>query len=211
MVPVNCAYTPAERNADAAVHVVGVALAVVGAGWLTARVADRPLADVTPLAFYAIALVGTLGISAAYNLATGRVKDRLRRLDHAMIFLMIAATYAPLVVLRLPDHVALPLGAAVGGGCTLGALLKLLFPRRFDRMSVALYLGMGWAIIWALGPLQASIDALSFALLVAGGGLYTLGVPFCLMERLRFHNALWHACVLAGAAAHFATMAVEFA
>ncbi|HLO76127.1 MAG TPA: hemolysin III family protein [Magnetospirillum sp.] len=203
-------YTPEEERADALVHTVGVGLATAGAGWLFSRLLDRSFAEATVLGFYAVALVGTLGISAAYNLAKGPIKDRLRRVDHAMIFVMIAATYAPFVVLRLPDGIAIPLGVAVGGGCVAGALIKLLFPRRFDRLSVALYLGMGWAIAWALGPLRAGIGDLPFTLLVAGGCLYTLGVPFCLMERLRFHNALWHACVLAGAAAHFATMAVEF-
>lgn len=207
----NCAYTPAEERADAIVHIVGVSVAVAGAAWLVGRLLHRPLAEVAVLGFYGLALVGTLGLSAAYNLAKGALKDRLRRFDHAMIFVMIAATYAPFVVLRLPGAIAVPLGAAVGGGCALGAVLKLCFPRRFDRLSITLYLGMGWAIAWALGPLRANIGELPFVLLVLGGGLYTLGVPFCLMERLRFHNALWHACVLAGATAHFATMAVEFA
>lgn len=206
----NSSYTPEEERADAIVHMVGVGLAMAGAGWLFSRLPARPFAEASVLGFYAVALVGTLGISAAYNLAKGPVKDRLRRVDHAMIFLMIAATYAPFVVLRLPDGIAIPLGVAVGGGCAIGAVIKLLLPRRFDRLSLALYLGMGWAITWALDPLRANIGPLPFALLVVGGCLYTLGVPFYLMERLRFHNALWHACVLAGAAAHFATMAVEF-
>ncbi|MGE5547321.1 MAG: PAQR family membrane homeostasis protein TrhA [Solirubrobacterales bacterium] len=210
MVRLSCRYTPEEERADAVVHMVGVGLAVAGASWLFSRLLGRPFAEAAALGFYGVALVGTLGLSAAYNLATGPIKDRLRCVDHAMIFVMIAATYAPFVMLRLPDRIAMPMGVAVGGGCAAGALIKLLFPRRFDRVSVTLYLGMGWAIAWALGPSRDSIGALPFTLLVVGGCLYTLGVPFCLMERLRFHNALWHACVLAGAAAHFVTIAVEF-
>lgn len=201
-------YTAAERRADAATHLVGVPAAVAGALWLLTR--DRPLAETWVLGFYATALVGVLVISALYNMTTGSLKDRLRRLDHAMIFVMIAATYAPLVFLRLPPEVAVPLGMAVGGGCAAGVAIKLMFPRRLDRLAILLYLGMGWAIVWAVEPLAASLGALPFHLLVAGGCFYTLGVPFCLWERLPFHNALWHACVLAGAAAHFATMAVEF-
>lgn len=199
-------YSPAERRADGAIHLVGVFFAGVAATWLIARRPDSP-----PLALYAAALVGVLGCSAAYHFSSGRLKERLRRLDHAMIFVMIAATYTPLVTFRLPPEIAVPLGAAVWTGCAFGAVIKLAFPRRFDRLSVALYLAMGWAVAWALAPLSASLSDRSFTLLVAGGALYTLGVPFCLLDRLRFHNALWHACVLAGAMAHFATMAVEFA
>lgn len=206
----NSMYTPEEERADAIVHRVGAGLAVAAGGWLFSRLPDRPFAEAAVLGFYGAALVGTLGASAAYHLVKGPVKERLQRVDHAMIFVMIAATYAPFLVLRLPDGVAVPLGVAVGGGCAAGAVVKLLFPRRFDRVSIILYLGMGWAMAWTLGPLRASIGDLPFTLLVIGGCLYTLGVPFCLMERLRFHNALWHACILAGAAAHFATMALEF-
>ncbi|MGE5477407.1 MAG: PAQR family membrane homeostasis protein TrhA [Bacteroidales bacterium] len=207
----NNVYTAAEDRADAVIHVLGVAFAVGGAAWWGPRLLERPLADAAALGFYGLALVGVLGVSAAYHRARGRAKEWLRRLDHAMIFVMIAATYTPLVTLRLPTDIAIPVGVVVGSGCLAGGLIKLLFPRRLDRLSIALYLGMGWVIAWALAPLKASIGALPFDLLVAGGCFYTMGVPFCLMERLRFHNALWHACVLAGAVAHFATMAVEFA
>lgn len=207
----NNVYTAAEDRADAVVHAIGVVFAVGGAVWWIPRLFERPLADAMALGFYGLALVGVLGVSAAYHRARGRAKDWLRRLDHAMIFVMIAATYTPFVTLRLPAQIALPMGAVVGGGCLAGVLVKVLFPRRFDRLSVVLYLGMGWVIAWALAPLKASIGDLPFGLLVAGGCFYTMGVPFCLMERLPFHNALWHICVLAGAVAHFATMAVEFA
>lgn len=202
---VNADYSPAERRADGVIHLVGVLFALMAAIWLIARRPDSP-----PLTLYAAALVGVLGSSAAYHFATGPLKERLRRLDHAMIFIMIAATYTPLVSFRLPPEIALPLGATVWTGCAFGVVIKLAFPRRFDRLSIALYLAMGWAVAWALAPLSASLSELSFTLLVAGGMFYTLGVPFCLFDRLPFHNALWHACVLAGAMAHFATMAVEF-
>lgn len=207
----NANYTAAEDRADSVVHAIGVVFALSGAVWFMLRLSGRPITDAVALGFYAISLVGVLGVSALYHHASGAAKEQLRRLDHAMIFVMIAATYTPFVALRLPTDIALSVGAVVGSGCLAGSLIKLLFPRRFDRLSIALYLGMGWVIVWALAPLKAGIGTLPFSLLVAGGCFYTVGVPFCLMERLPFHNALWHACVLAGAVAHFATMAVEFA
>ncbi len=203
-------YSPGEQKADALVHGVGVSLALAAAGWLLAGLWGKPAGQVLALGFYALALVGVMALSAAYHLATGPLKQHLRRLDHGMIFVMIAATYTPLVALRLPPPVAQPLGLVVGGGCLLGVLVKLWFPRRFDRLSVLLYLALGWALVVALGPLQDNLTPAAVTLLLAGGGFYTLGVPFCLLERLPYHNALWHLCVLLGAGCHFLAMAVEF-
>lgn len=204
-------YSRMERQVDAVVHAVGLAFAVSGATWLGLHLPDLPSwRQSLCLGLYGLALVGVLGISAAYNLSSGPVKEILRRLDHAMIFLMIAATYTPFITLRLPSATAIPLGSVVWTGCAVGCAIKLLLPRRFERLSVGLYLAMGWAVAWALRPLSVSLKTASLTLLVVGGALYTVGVLFCLMERLRFHNALWHAFVLAGAATHFATVAVEF-
>ncbi|MGC2855085.1 PAQR family membrane homeostasis protein TrhA [Novispirillum sp. DQ9] len=206
------AYTPEERRADGVVHVIGIAFAVAAAGWLVARLGGaRPVAEAAALGFYAVALIGVLAVSAAYHLASGPLKDRLRRVDHAMIFVMIAATYMPFVLLRLPGPVALPLGLLIGGGCLLGGVLKLTLPGRLERLSIGLYLMMGWSALWAVPTMLESLAATTFTLIVAGGALYTGGVAFFVLERLRFHNALWHACVLAGAITHFAAVAVEFA
>ncbi|MGE5545524.1 MAG: PAQR family membrane homeostasis protein TrhA [Solirubrobacterales bacterium] len=206
----NGIYTPSEIRADALIHVVGVGAAMLGAAWLVQRLSAGPPALTFALGFYATGLVGMTVASAAYNLTTGPAKEWLRRFDHAMIFVMIAATYAPFVTLRLPPETAIPLGVAVGGGCAGGVVMKAFFPRRFDRFSILLYLGMGWAVAWAMEPLKACIGPRTLDLLVLGGIFYTVGVAFCLMERVRFHNALWHACVLGGAGTHFATMVVEF-
>jgi len=199
------AYSPAEVRADATIHAIGVTFAIAAALWLSTH------ASGAALLIYALGLVATLTASAVYNLHGGRHKELLRRIDHAMIFVMIAGTYTPFVVLRLPDGTATWLGGIVWCGAMLGAMLKLLFPRRFERVSLALYLGLGWAVVTAFDPLMGAIARSTFELLVAGGILYTLGVPLCLMERLPFHNALWHAFVLAGAVCHFIAVSGEFA
>jgi len=88
--------------------------------------------------------------------------------------------------------------------------LKMLFPRRFEKVSIALYLAMGWLIVTAIKPLAASVAAVDFWLLIVGGLIYSAGVAFYLIERIPFHKAIWHGFVLAAAVLHFAAIAIEF-
>ncbi|CAO3448451.1 PAQR family membrane homeostasis protein TrhA [Azospirillum largimobile] len=204
-------YSVGERRADAVVHAVGVTAGIAGFVWLlnAAVLSDAvPTRTALALAVYGLGLVGMLTASAAYNLARpGFGKALLRRVDHAMIFVMIAGTYTPFT-LGLGQGVVL--GGAVWGGAAFGAALKLRFPGRFHRLGLALYLGLGWAIVTALEPLGSVLSAPALWLLVAGGLIYTVGVVFHLMERMPYNNAVWHLLVLAAASCHFAAVTVAF-
>lgn len=204
-------YSANERRADAAVHALGVAAGFAGFAWMlgTALLSDAvPARTAWALAVYGLGLVGMLTASAAYNLVRpGRAKALLRRIDHAMIFVMIAGTYTPFT---LAGGQGVALGSAVWGGAAFGAALKLRWPGRFERVGLALYLGLGWAIVTAAESLRVSLPAASLWLLVAGGVIYTVGVAVHLMERLPYHNALWHLLVLVAAGCHFAAIAVAF-
>lgn len=207
MAPVfsHTAYSRAEIWADGIIHALGLSFALGAALWLSVH------ANGLSLAAYGLGLVAMLSASAAYNLWNGPGKEILRRIDHAMIFVMIAGTYTPFVVLRLPSGSATWLGAIVWCGAVIGVALKLLFPRRFEKTSIALYLGLGWAVVMALDPLMGTISPSTLNLLMIGGLLYTMGVPICMAERLPFHNAAWHAFVLAAAICHFVAISGEFA
>jgi hemolysin III len=149
--------------------------------------------------------------SAAYNLApNGTLKDILRRFDHSAIFVMIAATYTPFAAARRGYPVGDVILALVWSAAAVGIALKMLFPRRFEKVSIALYLAMGWLIVTAIKPLAASVAAIDFWLLIAGGLIYSAGVAFYLIERIPFHKAIWHGFVLAAAVLHFAAIAMEF-
>jgi hemolysin III len=194
----------AERRADAVVHAVGLSAGAVGAILLLAMAVDgRPLQTLSAIV-YAVGLVAMLGCSAAYNMARpSRTKWWLRRLDHAAIFLMIAATYTPFLA-RLQDATAATwLAGVVWTGALAGMVLKIGWPGRFDRLSVALYLALGWAIVLAFGPLVQSVPMLTLALLIAGGALYSVGVIFHLWDSLRFGTAIWHGFVVAAAGCHY--------
>lgn len=197
-------YTRVERIADGCVHGVSLVFSVAAAAFLLIGAAGTlPVALFIGLIVYSLGLIGMFAASAAYNLVPHvGVKEILRRLDHAAIFVMIAGSYTPfaLVVGGTAGHALL---AAVWAIAATGVVIKLRFPRRFDKLSVVLYLFQGWLVVLVLDSVTAALPSRALALLVAGGVVYTLGVIFHLMERLRFHNVIWHIFVLGGAACQF--------
>lgn len=199
---------PAWR-ADAVVHALGLALGGVGALALLVEAARSAVAgQLAPVLAYVVGLVAMLGFSAAYNLRRGRPhgdrwRDWLRRLDHAAIFVMIAGTYTPLALLRLPEPWATGLTAAIWTAAAAGVMAKLTKPRRIESLSVVLYLMMGWIGLVALDELLASVERRILILVLLGGLVYSGGVVFHLASRLRYQQALWHACVLVAASIHY--------
>jgi hemolysin III len=137
-------------------------------------------------------------------------KAILRRLDHAAIFIMIAGTYTPLAVNRLEPPYGPLILAAIWVSATVGVALKVVYPMRFERLSLALYLGMGWMIVTVVVPLAHAMAAFDFWLLAAGGLVYSAGVIFYVIERIPYHKAIWHAAVLVAAVLQFSAIALEF-
>lgn len=198
----------AERRADAAVHVISVVAALAGAvalGAVLPRGADA--VSVAAIALYVAGLIATFVCSALYNLAhVGRRKDRLRRLDHAMIFAMIAGTYTPVALLGIGGDEGRWLTAVVWVGAVGGAVLKLMAPSRFEHTSIVAYIVLGWAGLATHDSLLASMPVRDMLLLGVGGLLYTGGVGFHLATRLRYHRATWHVLVAAAATCHYAVV-----
>ncbi|TAK99693.1 MAG: hemolysin III family protein [Rhodospirillaceae bacterium] len=204
----NMPYTRREHLADATVHGVGVTTGVVGALWLLVTVFGRggPLL-LAAMGIYGFGLLAMLGFSAAYNLVADPARrEQLRTYDHAAIFVMIAGTYTPLALVALKPGDGLGLFAFMWAAALGGGALKLVWPRRFERLSIAAYLVLGWTFLWMWKPLIAAIPPTGIWLLLAGGALYTAGVGFHLARRMSYHNALWHALVLAAAACHYAVI-----
>jgi hemolysin III len=202
MQTVTRAYGRGEQIADRYVHLAGLAAALAGSIVLVAAAAERARAlMIVSVAVYGIGLVCMIGASALYNFAApSRHKEWFRRLDHAAIFLMIAGTYTPFVLVRMGG--AWGLGIA-GLGAIAGIALKLLYPSRLEGISTALYLALGWVIILAPGQLFAALPLTAFILLAAGGLLYCLGIVFHLWRELPYHNAIWHGFVLGAAGCHW--------
>ena len=204
-------YSRHEEAADAAIHVLGVLFAINGGLWLLFHVTDLSVA--VTVSVYCAGLFAMLTASAAYNMMPHHrpSKQVLRRLDHAAIFIMIAATYTPFAVNRLGAPYGDVILPVIWAAASLGVAMKLVFPRRFELLSVALYLGMGWLSVVIIAPLSVHMAAAGFWLLIAGGLVYSAGVAFYLIERIPYHKAIWHGFVLTAAALQFSSIAAEFA
>lgn len=201
-------YTFGERLADGTIHVIGVAASVIALiVLLVIGIRNETALMVAGLAIYGLALVATFGCSAGYHLVVRpKVKEIMRRFDHAAIFLMIAGTYTPFVLLKMNDAWGLGLLAVVWSMAAIGIAIKLFFPRFLDGLSTALYLVQGWAVLAAWEPLHAALPAGVLSLLMVGGVLYTVGVVFHLWNRLPYQNAIWHGFVLSAASCHYAAV-----
>ena len=209
LAKVNRSYSSAEHRADAILHVAGVLFAINGGLWLLLHVTG--LSVVASVSVYCVGLFAMLTASAAYNLwPHGNTRDWLRRFDHAAIFIMIAATYTPFAVNRLQQPAGDTILALIWFGASLGVLLKLLFPRRFEIASLGLYLALGWLIVTVIRPLSTAMAALDFWMLVAGGLVYSAGVIFYVAERIPYHKVIWHGFVLLAVVLHFTAIASEF-
>ena len=206
-------YSTPEKLADGIIHVIGVVAGILATVWMLTSAAGSSVAgSVASLSVYCIGLLAMLSASAAYNMAPpGRAKGILRRVDHAVIFLMIAGTYTPFTMHLIEGWQGVALGIAIWIVACVGIALKLFFPRRLERLSLALYLAMGWMLVIVIGPIIDSLEPDTLALLLAGGILYTIGAGIHALRRLPFHNAIWHALVLVAAGLHYASIYGAFA
>src|ERR1700687_6033157 len=194
-------YDRAELIADGVVHVVGVCFGLVAASVLIVLTAVYATAlDVAVVSVYVAGLLAMLVMSATYNLwPVSRAKWVLRRFDHSAIYVLIAATYTPFIM-ELKDSI-FAIALLIGVWCVaiVGIVLKLVLPGRLYRISVGLYLALGWRGLMLYDAVVAVLPNMGLWFVVAGGALYSLGVIFYAWQRLRFQNVIWHCFVLLGA------------
>lgn len=201
-------YDWVELIADGIVHAIGVSLGVVGAIAIVIVAANSAHAtDMPSIVIYAVGMLSMLGFSAAYNTwPISRAKWLLRRFDHSAIYLMIAGTYTAFIGQMKADFVSIGFFIGVWLTAVVGVTLKLLLPGRFDRLSVVLYLILGWSGALVCEPVVIALPSLSIWLLAAGGALYSAGVVFHAWQSLRFQNAIWHGFVLIAACCHYSAI-----
>ncbi|WP_341476682.1 PAQR family membrane homeostasis protein TrhA [Pelagivirga sediminicola] len=201
-------YSRAERIADGAVHIAGVALGIAAVIWLLGRGAGSAGWGIwSALAIYCATLLAMLCASGLYHLLADTIaRPVLRRLDHAAIYFKIAGTFTPLAVLLGTAFGYLLLGL-VWGLALLGAAAKLMARR--GRMTTGYwpYLALGWLGVALFIPLLPHLSWMSLNLILAGGLLYTAGLSFYTWEKLRFANAIWHVFVMLASGCFFAGIA----
>jgi hemolysin III len=201
-------YSDREELANRATHAVGAALSVAGLVLLVVFATWRGNAwHVVSTGIFGIALVLLYTASTLYHsFRSARLKAILQKFDHAAIFLLIAGSYTPFLLVTLRGPWGWSLFGVVWGLALIGVTLKFWFAGRFRLASTLIYLGMGWLVIVAIKPLVAALPLGGLRLLIAGGLCYTGGAAFYLWKRLPYQHAIWHLCVMAGSACHWAAV-----
>lgn len=197
-----------EELANALTHGTGLAASLVGLPTLVLVAVNGGSArQIVACTVFAATLVILYAASTLYHaLPPSRAKRVLRVVDHSAIYLLIAGSYTPFTLGVLSGAWGWTLFGVIWGLAAFGILYKTLLGFRFPRLSILLYVGMGWLAVLAIGPLTQALPAGGLAWLIAGGLCYTAGVPFYLRDRLRYRHAVWHLFVLAGSACHYAAV-----
>jgi hemolysin III len=202
---VHARYSPGEELANSLTHGIGILLSLAGLVVLivAATLVGGPR-EIISCAIYGSTLIALYTTSTLYHSTSRPAPKRiLRTLDHVAIFLLIAGTYTPFVLIALRGAWGWSLFGVTWGLAALGVIFELTALHRFRGAMVALYIGMGWVGVIALKPLVAALPAAGLWLMFGGGISYTAGVLFYVWRSLRYHHAIWHLFVLGGSAMQY--------
>ncbi len=199
------AYTRAEEIANSVTHGVGIVLAIAGLAVLTAFSAlNGTVWHVVACSVFGAALILNYTASTLYHsIQVERIKRALRAFDHSAIFLLIAGTYTPFMLVNLRGPWGWSLLVFIWTAALLGITLRLFLKGRLHGLVVGLYIAMGWAVVVAVQPMLERVAPGGLTLLAAGGLAYTAGVGFYKWKRLPYHHAIGHGFVLLGSALHY--------
>jgi hemolysin III len=198
-------YSAKEELAHSITHAVGALLSVAGMAILIVYSSTYGDAwHVVSSGIYGSTLIALYTLSTLYHSVTiAPIKQVLQKLDHAAIFLLIAGTYTPFTLINLRGGWGWTLFGMVWSIAIAGMVMELVVKKRYRRISIGLYLGLGWLVVIAIQPMIASVPTGGLTLLLIGGLIYSLGVIFYVWKTLLYHHAIWHLFVLAGSACHF--------
>lgn len=153
---------------------------------------------------YGFSLILLYTSSTLYHaLPSPKVKSLFKVFDHSAIYLLIAGTYTPFLMLNLKGNLSVVLLAVIWSLAILGIIFKVFFTGRFKVLSTLFYVGMGWIVIFVYAPLKESLSEVGMTWLLAGGLTYTLGTGFYLAKKYRYTHGIWHLFVLMGSICHF--------
>jgi hemolysin III len=198
-------YSRPEELAHSLTAGLGIVACAVAIPWLAWVSFDDPWRLATALVF-GVSALAMFVTSVIYHWSSEPgLKLKLRRLDHSAIYLLIAGTYTPFTLVSMERAWGWTLFGVAWALAAFGIVAKntVALGFRFPKLSLGLYLGMGWIAILAIKPLMASLTTWQLSWMLAGGLFYTAGVPFYVWKTRRYTHAVWHLFVLAGVTAHF--------
>jgi len=197
-----------EETASSIIHGIGAVLAIAGLALLVtfAGIMGDPW-RVVSFSVYGATLVLLYTSSTFYHaFRNPKMKKLFRIFDHAAIYLLIAGTYTPFLLVTIRGALGWTLFGINWGFALLGVVQSVLFIDRLKFVALVAYLGMGWLIVFALKPLVAALPLGGMIWLVIGGLCYTGGVVFYVSKRIPYNHAIWHLFVLGGSVSHFFAM-----
>lgn len=189
-------------------HLVGAVLALIGFGaLLTVGIQSGDTATVVSFIVFGVTLVLLYTMSTLYHsFHPPQLKLVFRKLDHVTIYLLIAGTYTPYMVVSMGGELGYRMLGIVWALALVGLVLDLLNPKRIEVLQIGIYLFMGWICMFEYSALRASVPGLGMLWLAIGGFAYTAGVVFYIIDNLRFMrhaHGIWHIFVVAGSISHF--------
>jgi hemolysin III len=198
-------YPPAEERINILSHSVGLAASVAGLFLLV----HRALGYGSPLYLFSFTVFG-LSLVTLYTASTvyhrskqPEIRLRMRVVDHASIYLLIAGTYTPFTLITLAGPAGYTIFTVTWLMAVAGVVLKLFYTGRFSALSTAMYVFMGWLIVFAIKPLVANLPPAGLHWLVGGGIAYTVGAIIYGIKSLPFNHATFHLFVMLGSLSHF--------
>lgn len=199
-------YTVGEEIFNSVSHGVGALLAIIGGSVVVtlAAVWGGPL-EVAACTIYAVSLFLLYTMSTLYHaFPFPKVKYLFRIFDHSSVFLLIAGTYTPFMLITLRGNTkGLVIFIVNWAAAVIGIALNAISLKKFAKPSLVLYLVMGWSVVFAIGDVVANMLAPGVVLLFLGGVFYTVGVVFYVLKKIRYMHAIWHLFVLAGSVMHY--------
>jgi len=199
-------YSVKEEVANAISHGIGLILGIVGLVLLLLK-AFAHSADaltITSMSIYGGSMIALFLASTLYHaIPHQRAKRWLKTFDHCAIYLLIAGSYTPFLLVSLRTPLAISLMIVIWSIALIGILFKVAFIYRFEKLSLVTYLAMGWLSLVVIYQLALNLDIGGLTLLALGGVVYSLGVIFYVAQRIPYNHAIWHGFVLGGCACHF--------
>ncbi len=204
-VSVHRKLTQGEEIFNSVTHGIGTLLSVAALVTLIVFAVMKGSAwHVVSYSIFGSTLVLLYLASTLYHSFTGeKVKNLFARFDHAAIFLLIAGTYTPFLLTSLRGTLGWVMFGIIWGLAIVGIVIRSIYLTRFKKLMVALYLGMGWLMIIAVGPMIENLPKLSLIFLLLGGIFYSVGVVFYMWSTLKYGHGIWHLFVLAGSIMHY--------
>ena len=201
-------YHVTEERINIATHAMGLLFSAIGVALLVSKALSLGTAIHTvSFAVFGASLVVLYGASTFYHSASDPVMRKiLRTVDHSAIYVLIAGSYTPFALITLGGAVGWTIFGIVWGMAATGITLKLFFTGRFDLLSTAMYVFMGWLIVFVIKPLIANLSTEGLTWLFAGGVAYTVGALFYSIKKMPFGHATFHVFVLLGSACHFVSV-----